>query len=53
MNSMGTYYDITDEKCIRETVYNRDGELFTKKETVITKDAFLECYRKWVKEAKA
>lgn len=48
-----TYFTIDNEKIVKEVpIYRGDFECCGyKKEIVMTKDAFIECYNKWIKEA--
>ena len=45
---------VDNERCyIYENEYNRNGEVTGYYEkTLITKEAFIECYEKWIKENK-
>ena len=46
-------FEVTDNKCIKLTpVLNSPAftfECLYKEETIITKEAFIECYNKWIK----
>ena len=47
---MKEHFIIEDEKLVRHTPIAVDGiyDGICKDETIITKDVFLECYRKWI-----
>ena len=47
---MKEYFEINDDKLVKHTPIAVDGiyDGICKYETIITKDAFLECYKKWV-----
>ena len=47
---INTRYYVDDENCVRVTdYYNEIGSVGYKNELIITKEAFIECYNKWIK----
>lgn len=48
-------FTVEEDKFIKETPVFEDGEtiLGYKQETIITKDAFIECFNKWIGKDKS
>ena len=45
------YFNIEDDALIKETPMPQFGETVYKAEVVISKEAFIECYEKWIKKS--
>ena len=46
------YFNVEDDALIKETPMPQFGENTFKTEVVISKEAFIECYEKWIKEGR-
>ena len=44
------YFSVTDDKCIRSTHLPQFGDYVYEETVVITKEAFIECFNKWIKK---